>query len=873
MVSHFFNAALGHQYTDAKYLAISILSQLWQPVITAKDEVQAARLVEEFQPVVNTCTDIAECEFNTLLRLAKQLLRLVHQVTLIVDALDECSTNLTEIGNFLIELGHFPGTQVIVTTRNLLPLSQSSGQVAQAWIKLALNINLVQPDIELFVTRAIIRHPKLQSLQDEVFESVTKKADGNFLVAHLFIANLQSARSKKQLRLQLSSLNAMFPQQYQQLLEQSNARLLPAERARRDDIFRLMVSTRILLKSSTISQLLALDSSTGMLDDEDLDYDPDGEIIRLCQPFVRIATEHTVEFIHGSAKNFLQTTYTEISNADLFLAKKCLALLNEARYVDLKTSADLLQRHLLEEPKEDGEEGEESARSPHSDLYAYAALYFQDHVTAVSKPPDDLIQSLRTFLLGPQFVAWSEAIFDLRQQLGLAVHITVCNDLRKWTAGLPESVRKSLLIGHFFEAPHQTVSTLFNEGDFKAELQYLPLLRIGYYFNEGGQCVSEWQKGYESKQYAVAGLSRNFGADDRRVLKFSAEVIREYFWQKRFADALSESLSLATTQRRVVGENKPDLYFTLWLVGAAYFALSKFDEMKDVNGEALAGLEKLVGSSANLYLYIEMYEGHRLERNNQNDEALELYERIINVLQPIVGERYPFLAMVQTAAGSALRKRKAYTKAESYLISALGGRNKIYGLGINVFIDTALQLALLYRDMGDRKQCLETLKATETSSVYDNDFERLCQMKHIRALSDFDNEEYDEPKSTLLNLIDESIGPNRDKNNRELLWIRLTLAMVMRAHGEADDALMLFSELVEPDGDSLNDEPEPPSQLRVAEEALVHIRLANLAGANELLRSNHLRWVRQMDFDILSQGGPVADTAAIAPIKLPPCTS
>ena len=71
-------------------------------------------------------------------------------------------------------------------------------------------------------------------------------------------------------------------------------------------------------------------------------------------------------------------------------------------------------------------------------------------------------------------------------------------------------------------------------------------------------------------------------------------------------------------------------------------------------------------------------------------------------------------------------------------------------------------------------------------------------MVHIRSLVGFDNGEYETPKFALLNLLNQATGNNRDRNKRDLLWIRIRLADVMREYGEADDALMLFSELVEP---------------------------------------------------------------------------
>ena len=94
---------------------------------------------------------------------------------------------------------------------------------------------------------------------------------------------------------------------------------------------------------------------------------------------------------------------------------------------------------------------------------------------------------------------------------------------------------------------------------------------------------------------------------------------------------------------------------------------------------------------------------------------------------------------------------------------------------------------------------------------------------------------------------------------------------------------MLFFGLVEPKKDddsdydsdgtessssSLDDEPEPPLLLEIAEKALRYLRDAKQTDALALLRENGLRWVRKRDFWIM-QGGPITDTALMAGVRLP----
>jgi tetratricopeptide (TPR) repeat protein len=504
-----------------------------------------------------------------------------------------------------------------------------------------------------------------------------------------------------------------------------------------------------------------------------------------------------------------------------------------------------------------------------SPLYSYAARYFQEHVAAILSPPQDLIDLLIGFLHGTEFVTWSENVSEMIKQAGFGSQVKVLKRLSTWAKFLPEPIKSRIPLDDFFERPHSQLSEIFRDQFEDPLLQYLPVVRIGDYYNAAGQSAEAWQKAYDSKELVVSRTSDLLGNEDPLVLRFRTSFVQEFFWKKRFSEAVQQLIPLVDSLRRIIGTEKPDLYVGLWLLGGAYFCLLQFEESANAHQEALRGLESVSGAKNRMYLVVSLYSGHRLEQIFLWQEALLLYANIVDTLSPVVGDINSFVLMARTAMGAIQRKQKLYADAEENLWQGWGGRKQLFSMNVNVTLDAAVQLALLFRDKGDGRACLEILDQISDSLVLEQDFERYCQVVHIRALVWLDNGEYDRAKFALLDLINQATGQHRDKNNRSLLWPRLDLADQMRDHGDVDGASMLFSDLVQQrNGEMsvLRDEPEPPRQLQVAEDALRLMRQARLAESEDLLQSNNLRWVREADFWLLGQGGPITDTAVIAPI-------
>ena len=111
--------------------------------------------------------------------------------------------------------------------------------------------------------------------------------------------------------------------------------------------------------------------------------------------------------------------------------------------------------------------------------------------------------------------------------------------------------------------------------------------------------------------------------------------------------------------------------------------------------------------------------------------------------------------------GSVLRKLGQYEMAEEMLLEAFGGRRQLYSLDVNVLVDSAVQLAILYRELGNGKKLTKLLDSVVTSRILKSDFERMCQDAHIRVIVAFDVGEFEVPKASLMLLLHEATGAGR----------------------------------------------------------------------------------------------------------------
>ena len=583
--------------------------------------------------------------------------------------------------------------------------------------------------------------------------------------------------------------------------------------------------------------------------------------------FLQIHESGNVEFEDSSAKEYVEGRHID-NEADLYLARKCLAALSQDVRRRPETALKLLRRHLMRGTKY-GLPADDSALIE-SAVYRYAVQYFHEHLSILQNPPQDVILKVGRFLRGIEFVTWSETLRDLKPSFGYSKVLTVYISLYSWTQRLSESAQKEVALGTFFELPHTRLAEILKDVQ-PVWSQYLPGIRIGEYYNSIGQSYADWRKAYEAKKTVAVGLESILGSQDPFVMKIQADLYVEFLWQKRFPEARDKLQHLYQLQKDLGDPDKDDIYVTAWILAGVYIALNEVDTAQAIITDTIKIVKSLFGKTYRLFLLLSLLEGTILEIQGLLDKAATRYQEVQTALTNLLGVENGFTYMAMTALGSIFRKQGKFEEALPLLFEGWAGRQRRFSININLTVDAALHLALLYRDMGNADECLQTMAAIRKSEVFVEDlgFERRCQLVHIQSLVDFDCNNYTAGKSAIFKLIEEASGEKRDYNNRDLLWARLDASEAMQRYGEVKESLMLFTGLVcaeeEIDPD-LQDQPEPASQLTIARDALALVRQDRKDEAQKLLKQHRLRWVSEADFYILIQGGPTLDTSVIRPI-------
>lgn len=812
-----------------------------------------------------------------LLDILDSIFAQVPDTTIIVDALDECrdvrDVSTRRLFDYLSSLADRRKVRVIVLSRYRTDIEASF----QDAYRLKMDKTKVESDIRHFVKARVHRNPSLQILQNQILEKVSAGCQEMFLWVRLMLDGIEKADTLNE---QLEVIRT-FPldlfRAFDRLLVQTSQGFTPTQERYQFEMFMLLVASIRPLTVEEVSALIAVDFLTHSLDEHDKFSDAYATVQKLGGPFVTI-TEGRAQIAHASMKEFLLGSHLKLNDSDAYLTDKCLSTLNQAEYSTWQYSAYWLRKNLISA----GMVITTKIRDKGDPVpYDYAAVHWQDHLVRLAEPSDMIVKKFNEFITGNAAVAWSERLVDISGGgvTNISVQVNVLAILLTWAKQLPPPIKRTLLLDEFFVMAHENLGRELADKGGDRELDYLPAVRLGQFFNIGGKSYAEFRKAFEYEKMVVDGLTKVFGSRNPHTLQARTTMINDYFFQELIEEAERELTEVAAIQREVLGPDHVDYFNTVQLLVTAKYALTKFDEavaMLDISGE---GLLKLRGDRSRAYLMNLLWKGEAVEQQKGKlDDARELYETALTTWEGIMGKKHPLSLMLQTAVSSVYRKQRNYKLAEATLVPAWGERLRLFSLNSNTTVDTGIQLAITYREMGRGIETLELLDVIKKSTVFEDDFERASQIAHLRGLVEFDQGKFDEPRLELTKVVGKSTGSSRDSNNREVLWVRTTLASVLRQHGDDDEASMLFSELVRPGDESTNfrpntptlrDEPEPPTQLKLAEEALMLVKGADPKAADKLLEDNNLQWVRQKDFWI-RQGGPITDTAVMKPVRLAP---
>jgi archaellum biogenesis ATPase FlaH len=255
---------------------------------------------------------------------------------LVVDALDECLTNLPELLDFVAKQSSVSSrVKWIVSSRNW-PDIEAQLERAGYKIKLSLELNAqsVAAAVKIFIQQRVDQLAQEMQykpdVRDAVLKHLTTNANDTFLWVALVCQELERTASRhvrKKLAAFPPGLDALYRRMMQQISESDDA----------DTCRQVLASTAILYRPVTIPGLVVL---VEQLEGLDNDLESVREIVGLCRSFLTLR-EDTVYFVHQSAKDFLlEKVYNEVfpdgsEAVHRTIWSRSLAVLSQTLYRDL----------------------------------------------------------------------------------------------------------------------------------------------------------------------------------------------------------------------------------------------------------------------------------------------------------------------------------------------------------------------------------------------------------------------------------------------------------------------------------------------------------------------------------------------------------
>ncbi|PVH70823.1 NACHT-domain-containing protein [Cadophora sp. DSE1049] len=251
---------------------------------------------------------------------------------LIIDALDECTTDLSLLLNLVVKTSSaYSSVKWIVSSRNWPSIEKDLDEATQK-VRLCLELNeksvseAVTAYVQFKVNWLAERNGYDSDTRDAVQRYLSLNADGTFLWVALVCQNLE----KIPLRNTCAKLTAFPPgldSFYQQMIKQINN----SDNA--DLCKQILASTAIVYRPITLKELTSL---VERLEDMSDDLKSLQEIIGLCGSFLTIR-EETIYFVHQSAKDYLLINASD----EIFLSGK-----EKAHYVIFSRSLEVMSRTL-----------------------------------------------------------------------------------------------------------------------------------------------------------------------------------------------------------------------------------------------------------------------------------------------------------------------------------------------------------------------------------------------------------------------------------------------------------------------------------------------------------------------------------------------
>jgi hypothetical protein len=288
---------------------------------------------------------------------------------LIVDALDECVTDLPKLLEFVVKQSSASRIKWIVSSRNYPDIEEQLEQAGhKVRLSLELNAASVSAAVSIFIKQKVLQLAQQKKYDEQtqgvVLERLTLNANNTFLWVALVCQDLQATAKRnvlKKLDLFPPGLDALYKRMMQQISKSDDAKLCQ----------QLLALIVLVYRPITLQELVALaEQLDNIADESEL-----REIIGMCGSFLTLQGE-TIYFVHQSAKDFL---------LDKAVAEVFPSGIEAVHYAifarSLQAMSKTLQRDMyrLQELGVLIEEAEQPDPDPLA-LSRYSCIYWVDHL-------------------------------------------------------------------------------------------------------------------------------------------------------------------------------------------------------------------------------------------------------------------------------------------------------------------------------------------------------------------------------------------------------------------------------------------------------------------------------------------------------------
>jgi tetratricopeptide (TPR) repeat protein len=496
---------------------------------------------------------------------------------------------------------------------------------------------------------------------------------------------------------------------------------------------------------------------------------------------------------------------------------------------------------LVDEEDEEDEEDEKAS-------YKDAACNWHIHLTALFPPDRNLMQLANRFLHSRQFIYWAE--YSIPDANDFQAIRSTEKILTKWLQSLDDDYRALLYLDDYFEVPYK------GNWDDK-ELYWLARMRLGFYYFDKGRMTDM----ANTRAEVAKGLSDLLGRSHPLALQASSDATYTLLFNGELREARKIYTEVADDQGKVAVGNDPRPYFTLvYLAQTQYLMVDSLTALGTLK-LSVEGFIRTTGSQSNGHLIGQLWTAVAYASLGDVKRAIKILESVRDKRKEQYGPDDSFGIAAQIFAGDLYRKLNVEGKALENIKPALSSRRAFWPLSHFLTLDTALILAITYRDFGygsEAAQIIAELEQDENVNQEQN-FVRSCQVKHMSAWLLFDGGNIDQAIRKLETFLTELDGK---RNNRALHWIRLDLAYMLRyrkGEKDAQSARSLFDGIVTDLVDDQAMSADSTHCQAIAERALKLYRFNKVDAAKKLLQEENLRWAQEETL-WMWVGVPAADT-------------